>query len=73
MFNVDQWVIEKIIQHDYIIQNLAQVKKRLGKVYDFGTFIHNGHDESLSNWEVIDTIGDGSCLIHSFLLLKTKN
>ena len=73
MFNVDQWVIERIIQYGYqvIVPPPAPKKRKLGNVYNFGTFIHNGHDESLSNWEIISTIGDGSCLIHSFLLLKS--
>ena len=37
--------------------------------FPYGEFVYQGHVEDISSWRSIDTIGDGSCLIHSIVQL----
>jgi hypothetical protein len=37
--------------------------------YRFGSVMINGIQESIDQWDVVSTIGDGSCLLHSILYL----
>ena len=70
--NVNQWVQDFMLsnpQSAVVSPRNVERHTRVGAISHFGTFRHNEHDENIDQWEIIDTIGDGLCLIHSFLLL----
>ena len=67
--NLQQWVRQQI-EHLGLIRNREVLDlSRLGNEFSFGSFRHQGSVEALADWQVVDTEGDGSCLIHSFLQL----
>ena len=74
--NINDWASRYGIDHHMVPTHPLQVESRVGELradndslFQFGAYDHNGHMESIDEWEIIDTIGDGSCLVHSFLLL----
>ena len=74
--NINDWASQYGIDHHLVPTHPFQVESRVGELradndslFHFGTYDHNGHMESIDEWEIINTIGDGSCLVHSFLLL----
>ena len=74
--NVDNWVNHYGLEHQLIPTHPEQTVSRVGDypaedgtVFQFGSFNNNGHVESIDDWEIMNTIGDGSCLVHAFLLL----
>lgn len=74
--NINEWASQYGIDHHLVATHPLQVESRVGEfqadngsLFQFGTFENNGHPESIDDWNIIDTIGDGSCLVHSFLLL----
>jgi hypothetical protein len=53
---------------------IGDVKSRNGKNYNFGYLFEGdeGSSENIDDWKIIQTIGQGSCLIHSFLVLLSE-
>jgi len=69
--DIERWVMNEVNRNGFRIGVSNRRTKALGNDYPFGEFQNRGNIESLSNWEVVDTIGDGSCLLHSFLILTS--
>ncbi len=74
--DLNEWASRYGIQHHFIPQHPLQIESRVGEIqadngryFQFGSFNHNGRAESIDDWIMLDTIGDGSCLVHSFLVL----
>lgn len=72
--NVDRWVRKKVRKWELVEAAPPALRTRLigESVFRFGTFVHHGHEERIDEWEILDTIGDGSCLVHAFLLLLSE-
>lgn len=71
--NIEQWVSNEIHQHGWINEAYTIITKRVGSVVSFGEVMVSGVIESIDEWSIVDTIGDGSCLIHSFLYLLSTS
>ena len=69
--NVDRWVSQFSVH--FIKTHPIERSQLVSRNVLFGSFLHHGQQESIDQWEIIDTIGDGSCLIHSFLLLLSDS
>jgi hypothetical protein len=74
--NINEWVSRYGIEHHFIPEHPLQIETRVGefqadngRYFQFGTFNYDGHLESIDDWTMVNTIGDGSCLVHSFLVL----
>jgi hypothetical protein len=52
---------------------VGDVKTKTGLPFDFGDIIYDGKKESINDWKLIKTIGDGSCLLHSLLSILSHN
>lgn len=77
--NINDWANQYGIEHQFVATNPLQIESRVGEfradngsLFQYGTFENNGQPESIDDWNIIETIGDGSCLIHSFLLLLSE-
>ena len=68
--NVDQWIREQSFGMIPIYEPLKRRRvgdERSNKIhFSFGRL---SDKESIDDWNIISTIGDGSCLIHAFLIL----
>lgn len=71
--NIEQWVVKEIQQHGWIKEADAITTTRVGSVVSFGEMMVSGVIESIDDWSIVSTIGDGSCLIHSFLYLLSTS
>ena len=67
--NIQKWVRQQIENLGLIRNREVLDLSRLGNEFPFGSFRHQGEVEALADWQIVDTEGDGSCLIHSFLQL----
>jgi len=72
--DINEWANRFGIEHHFIPEHPLQIETRVGefqadngRYFQFGIFNHNGHSESIDDWTMVNTIGDGSCLVHSFL------
>ena len=72
--NLEKWVKDEIKKHDWVLNHDINISTRkLGSVARFGEMILSGQMESIDEWNIINTIGDGSCLVHSFLNLLSSS
>lgn len=71
--NIDNWIQENF-RADWIQMNpVPFVTRPIGNEFNFGEFRYRDHDEIISEWLAIDTIGaNNSCLIHSILTLSSN-